>query len=34
MNQEISMIDKILDENKSDPVVLYVENNKDKNCWC
>lgn len=29
MNQEISMIDKILDENNSDPVVLYDENNKE-----
>ena len=29
MNQEISMIDKILDENNSDPIVLYDENNKE-----
>ena len=29
MNQEMSMIDKILDENNSDPVVLYDENNKE-----
>ena len=29
MTQEISMIDKLLDENNSEPIVLYDENNKE-----
>ena len=30
MEQEISAIEKIFDENNSDPIVLYDENNKEK----
>ena len=29
MNKEINMVDRLLDENNTDPIVLFDENNKE-----